>query len=229
MNASSVYWIRCQDHTDMMSQGYIGVSKNADARFTQHFKRTQNRHLKFAIDKYGWDNLVKTKILVADNDYCLNIERKLRPTDDIGWNCVTGGGNPPLSIGNKFRLGITPWNKGKKYGPETRKKISDAVSLAMKDPARLALNRSLRLGLPSPRKGQKLTDETRAKISQGLKGKVSPMAGKTHKPDVIEKISASIREFSWICTHCQTSGYGRGAATRWHFDNCKHKGAQQCR
>ena len=52
-----------------MSQGYIGVSKNAEARFTQHFKRTQNRHFKFAIEKYGWDNLVKTQILIADEDY----------------------------------------------------------------------------------------------------------------------------------------------------------------
>ena len=223
---SSVYWIRCQDHTDMMSQGYIGVSKNADVRFTQHFKHTKNRHLKFAIDKYGWDNLVKTKILIADNNYCFDIERKLRPTDDIGWNCVTGGGNPPSSLGKRFIRTKSAWNKGKKSSAETRKKISDAVSLAMKDPARLALNRSLRLGLPSPRKGQKLTDETRTKISQSLKGKVSPIMGKTLKPDVIEQISASIRKFTWVCPHCQTNGYGRGAATRWHFDNCKYKGTQ---
>lgn len=226
MNANSVYWIRCQDHTDMMSQGYIGVSSNAEVRFMQHLKKPQNKHLGFAINKYGWDNLIKTKILVADRGYCLDIERKLRPIDDIGWNCSAGGGNPPSALGKRFIHTKPAWNKGKKSTLETRKKISDAVSLAMKDPARLALNRSLRLGLPSPRKGQKLTDETRAKMSKSLKGRVGSMKGKTRNPDSIKKFSASIQEFTWVCPHCQKNGCGRSAATRWHFDNCKHKGAQ---
>jgi predicted GIY-YIG superfamily endonuclease len=70
----------------MFTQGYIGVSSNTEARFEQHSKSIQNRHLKFAGEKYGWDNLVKKVILIADKVYCLVIETKLRATKGIGWN-----------------------------------------------------------------------------------------------------------------------------------------------
>jgi len=224
MNANSVYWIRCQDHTDMMSQGYIGVSRNAEVRFTQHSKQTQNLNLKAAIKEYGWDNLVKTKILVAERGYCLDIERKLRPANNIGWNCTAGGGNPPDLSGRRFKRNTPIWNKGKKSGPETKKKISDAVRLAMQNPARRELNRLARLGMPSPRKGQKHTDEARAKISASKMGCASKRKGTQLTEEQKAKVSIAIRMFSWECPHCQTQGFGQGAATRWHFDRCKNKG-----
>ena len=31
--STSVYWIRHKDHTDMFSQGYVGVSKNVEVKF----------------------------------------------------------------------------------------------------------------------------------------------------------------------------------------------------
>ena len=72
---SSVYWIHHPEHTDMFSQGYIGVSKDLKKRWNDHAKRTGNLHLKRAIKKYGWDNLVKEVVLVAEEAYCLMIER----------------------------------------------------------------------------------------------------------------------------------------------------------
>jgi len=119
----SVYWIRHKDHTDMFRDGYIGVSQYAEKRFDQHFKRTQNRHLRFAIQKYGWDNLIKQQILIGEKQYCLDIEKKLHPEDAIGWNLVAGGGIPPNSTGNQYRLGKEPWNKGKQIAEETVEKI----------------------------------------------------------------------------------------------------------
>lgn len=182
MIANSVYWIRCQDHTDVMSQGYIGVSKNADERFTQHLKRTQNRHLKFAIEKYGWDNLVKTQILIADEDYCLDIERKLRPADGIGWNCVAGGGKPPKMTGNKFRLGLAAWNKGVPWSDEAKAKLSEAhldqtAWNKGKKSDRPAWNKGLshspeaKAKMSLTRKGVKLSEATKAKMSAARKGK----------------------------------------------------------
>jgi len=122
--AYSVYWIRHPDHTDMFTEGYIGISKNSDKRFMQHNKRCQNKHLKNAINKYGWDKLVKQVLLIADKAYCLMIESQLRPSDDIGWNIVKGGGVPPTFV-------RTGWNHteeaneknrqshlGKKHKPE---------------------------------------------------------------------------------------------------------------
>ena len=111
----------------MMLHGYVGVSKNAQKRWLYghswaHRKgRHDNPKMANAISKYGWDNLIKTVLVVADENYCYDLERKLRPTDNIGWNLVTGGGKPPVS---KYRgdeyvsplKGVprpTPWLIGK--------------------------------------------------------------------------------------------------------------------
>lgn len=110
--ASIVYWLHNSDHTDMFSQGYIGVSNNTAKRFEEHKNRPSNKHLKNAINKYGWDNLVKEVVLVADKAYCLMIESKLRTTEQIGWNVNKGGGFLPE----------TPWNKGIKLNEEQLKK-----------------------------------------------------------------------------------------------------------
>jgi len=91
----SVYWIHHSDHTDMFSQGYVGVSVNTKNRWRVHKKSATNPHLKNAVKKYGWDNLIKEIILFADKAYCFEIEKKLRSNDNIGWNLATGGGCPP--------------------------------------------------------------------------------------------------------------------------------------
>ena len=110
--STSVYWIRHKDHTDMFSQGYIGVSKSIDRRWSDHEKgKTNSLHLKKAIKKYGWENLIKQVILVAEEKYCLNIEKQIRSKDKLGWNIVVGGGMPPNQ-------------KGKKRSQETRLKKS---------------------------------------------------------------------------------------------------------
>ncbi len=220
---NSVYWIRCQDHTDMMSQGYIGVSKNAEARFTQHFKRTQNRHLKFAIEKYGWDNLVKTQILIADQEYCLDIERKLRPVGGIGWNCVAGGGKPPLAVGNKFKLGIPAWNKGLKMSDKTRAKVSAAAKEQMQRAGMKELLSSLKKGKPCPMKGKKHSPESIEKMRLSKIGKPSGKAGHKLSPEQLAGVVEKIRSNPWICPHCQKTGFAKGAGNRWHFDNCKMK------
>lgn len=129
----SVYWIRHVDHTDMFSQGYIGISKNTEQRFKNHVRQPTNVHMKNAINKYGWDNLVKQIILIADNEYCLDIEKKLRPVDFIGWNATAGGGMPPrpkkgMGKGNKLsqetKDKISAIRKGCKHSMETRQKLS---------------------------------------------------------------------------------------------------------
>jgi hypothetical protein len=123
----SVYWIHHPDHTDMFSQGYIGVSVEFKRRMKDHFHAKRNRHLRFAINKYGWQNLIKKQILIAEKDYCLDIERKLRPSDDIGWNITAGGGNAPLMFGNTWNKGRSTWNKGKPPTQEVRDKISQTL------------------------------------------------------------------------------------------------------
>lgn len=167
----------------MFSQGYIGVSGNLTQRFHHHAKRSQNNHLKNAINKYGWDNLVKQQLLIADEQYCLDMELKLRPNDKIGWNIVAGGGKPPVLFGNTSRL-----------------------------------------GKPSPRKGKKHTLESIDKMSEAHKGNTA-RRGTVNSQECIDKIKATNLKNKWLCPHCSTEGLGKHTATRWHFDNCKNKGA----
>jgi hypothetical protein len=95
-----LYWIHCKEHTDVFSEGYVGVSKNIERRWKDHFIFAKNNHLKNAINKYGWDNLVKEIILIGEEKYCYDLEAKIRPTKKIGWNIAEGGANPPKQWGN---------------------------------------------------------------------------------------------------------------------------------
>ena len=128
---TEVYWIRAAHHCDVMSEGYVGVSKNANKRWSYGHKwahakgRHENSRLSNAITKHGWENLIKTVLIVADETYCYELEQKLRPTEKIGWNLAMGGVKPPIS---KFRgpdyvsplKGVprpTPWLIGKSTPP----------------------------------------------------------------------------------------------------------------
>lgn len=128
MISCSVYWIRAQHHSDLMTEGYIGVARDANKRWKYgHFwSQKNNRHdnPKFsnAIAKHGWDNLIKEILVIAPEDYCYELEAKIRAFEQTGWNIAIGGHKPPIS---KFRgadyvsplKGVsrpTPWLVGKK-------------------------------------------------------------------------------------------------------------------
>jgi len=217
---TSVYWIHHPEHTNMFTQGYIGVSNNTKVRWNEHSKRPSNLHIQRAIAKYGWDILVKEVVLVADKDYCLDIETKLRPENQIGWNVVLGGGSPPhINIWNKgrkmpqdeldsrkakgfgFNKGHKTWNAGLAYTEEMKSKIYDIGSYTRGmtahnkgkpiHPNLLAASRKAQLGRIQ-------SDEERHKKSLANKGRV------------FEKV---------ICPNCQKEG-GITSMKRWHFDNC---------
>jgi group I intron endonuclease len=127
----NLYWIHHKDHSDIFSQGYVGVSNNVEKRWYDHSWKAQNTHLSNAIKKYGWDNLVKKVVLIADDAYCLDIESKLRPTANIGWNITFGGGMPPSALGKKFgamseetKAKISAKKTGKRHNPEVEKLVS---------------------------------------------------------------------------------------------------------
>ena len=176
-----VYWIREKSHTDLMSQGYVGVSGNVEKRFASHkgMWSGTNTHLRRAIKKYGWDNLVKSIILVAEKEYCLDIERELRPDDKIGWNLTAGGGYPPTLRGPQPQWrGRTAWNKGKTgvYSPEV-----------------ISAMRERMLGKEPGNKGVPMTAEQRAKVSAAQKGKISPLRNTKRPLKIVEKIAAKNR------------------------------------
>ena len=125
-----VYWIHLPEHTDPKTEGYLGVSKRFESRMKDHFKDIQegkhkNTHLVNAVNKYGWDNLIKEILVIGEDKYCYELELKLRSHTEIGWNLAIGGGKPPVT---KFRgddyvsplKGVprpTPWLIGKSTSP----------------------------------------------------------------------------------------------------------------
>lgn len=212
---TSVYWIAHKDHTDIFSQGYIGVSSNPEKRWEYHKKRGENAHIRNAIKKYGWDNLVKKVVLIGDENYCLEIENKLRPTDKIGWNLVCGGGKPPSALGKKFirtpewnekirlaHLGKPAWNKGKKLTDEQKSKIFNLAEY-MKDKPHGMLGKSL--------------------PPESIEAMRQKKIGKKQSPELIAKRVQKLigRSFKKIeCPNCKQH-ISINMAKRYHFDNCK--------
>lgn len=243
--ASVVYWIAHKSHTDMFSQGYIGVSNNHTKRWYAHSWKTENVHFFNAIKKYGWDNLDRKIILIAEDDYCLDIEKKLRPSKNIGWNIAVGGGKPPSSLGKKFgpmsdetRAKVSASKKGFKHTPETEAKVTQNL-IIHGAPTRFKKGQpSWNKGKPMPshvteavvkaNTGRVHSAEERQKRSESLKGRIvsEETRQKIRLGNLGKKAPMTGKHFPKIqCPHCNKVG-GLTAMPRWHFDNCKSKEIQ---
>lgn len=121
-----VYWIHLPEHTDMLTQGYIGVTKNAvSIRFGQHASAAKcgsDLILHKAMRKHA--SVTTVVVFEGDEDCCYEFEQKVRPSRHIGWNIVEGGGKSPLSgvYGNDHPC------FGRACSDETKEKISLANS-----------------------------------------------------------------------------------------------------
>lgn len=152
---AEVYWIRKQDHTDIFTQGYVGVtSKTSQERFKVHIdtanaKKSKKSVVHKAIKAIGAENLICETVIIAEEDYCYEIENKLRPEKSIGWNVAIGGEKPP---------GV----KGLPVSQETRDKLSKSLKgRPMPEKAKEALRLA--------NTGRKFSDEHKAKISDYLR------------------------------------------------------------
>jgi predicted GIY-YIG superfamily endonuclease len=145
MSTASVYWIRLKEHSNIFCDGYVGVTKNTKRRWNQHvsaakLNKHENEHLNFAILKYGWDNLIKEVVLVAEESYCYKIEGKIREKEQIGWNINSGGNKPPVAKHRgqnyvsplKGKPRATPWLIGKILSKEQREQISKNRKIKVK-------------------------------------------------------------------------------------------------
>ena len=244
---SSVYWIHRPEHTDLFNQGYIGVSNNTRIRWNGHKSKAGNLHLQRAIKKYGWENLEKDVVLVADEAYCLNVETKLRSRAEIGWNIVAGGGMPPSSRGKKFirteaykaqmRIAkLATWARGFKRTPEMQAKVNLNLTEGGKATRFMKGQVPYNKGMPAlphvieaakrGSTGRKHTEEELKKMSLCHMGRVMSahtkeslrIANMGRKPAMLGKHFPKV-----ICPHCNTEG-GLTGMKRWHFGNCRNKG-----
>lgn len=117
MSIYSVYHIHVESN---LNSGYIGLTKNAKLRFSQHGWKNKktNKHLRYALAKYGKD--VKFSVLAKDLDMeaAILLEEMLRPKPNIGWNVAAGGGIPPNPKGkirsDEYRANIAKAKMGDK-------------------------------------------------------------------------------------------------------------------
>ena len=81
VGSSVVYWIHKPEHTDILTEGYVGITnKQVSKRWYKHKLDAREDGLlpvHRAINKY--DDIIFEVILAADNrEYCQEIEKKLR-------------------------------------------------------------------------------------------------------------------------------------------------------
>lgn len=150
MDIVYVYWIRKYEHTEITSQGYVGITKNTKDRWQAHKEcKKACHHLENAIQKHGWDSLVKEIIFTGTFEECQLKEQELRPLPMIGWN-IRAGGQSIGALADVSKAKISAANKGNKYclGRVMSKNTRDKIAKA--------------------RSGLKLSTEHKLSISAGL-------------------------------------------------------------
>jgi Mor family transcriptional regulator len=89
-----LYWIYRSCHTNLFNEGYIGITNNPTKRWGEHRRlaKTKQYHIHHALNKY---KDIKFQVLCCGNfKDILDLESKLRPIDNIGWNTCPGGNFP---------------------------------------------------------------------------------------------------------------------------------------
>jgi hypothetical protein len=90
---ATIYWIHLATHTDIETQGFIGVSTNYLKRFQTHrnasVKNTHtNQQLATAFNTHS--DIVVDVFMMGTKSFCYQIEATLRPRPNIGWNLAPG-------------------------------------------------------------------------------------------------------------------------------------------
>ena len=108
-----VYWAHRKDNL-ALGEGYIGITRGFKGRQQNHLsaaKRGAKGRFYSALRKYDdivWDILAED---LSEED-AITTEKHLRPTENMGWNMVPGGGLPPLSKkGRKIKKWDYPKNR----------------------------------------------------------------------------------------------------------------------
>lgn len=161
---AEVYWLRLPEHTDMFSEGYIGVTRNdAKSRFRGHVQSSKlnkgkNYRMTNVIKKYGKESLVVETLVICDEDYAYDLEAKLRPTTHIGWNVAIGG----AKSGNYG---------GYKLSDETRAKMSKAKSETPLHPNSLANLKQIKGEVRGPLKTESVLKRERTRFIKQMTDK----------------------------------------------------------
>ena len=126
--------------------------ESLETRRTNHYRHASKavRKSYFQRALLAHPDIVFEKILIADIDYCFEIENKLRPTKRIGWNCMPGG---------------------KQTGPMTDSQWSEAKSKEASERLKRMHREdpSIAKRISESNKGKKLSDVAKVRMSAAKK------------------------------------------------------------
>lgn len=101
---AALYWLHLDSHTDVFTQGYVGVTTRLiNIRFKEHcskFNSSYNQYnpLHLAFAEHGIENIIKTRLCICDVKEAYKLEQLFRPNEYMGWNTVPGGKLSPTVI-----------------------------------------------------------------------------------------------------------------------------------
>ena len=166
---NNVYGIIYMVRNTVDNKIYFGqTTKTFNKRYGNSIKNTKNKHLKYAIEKYGIDRFeIIEEFDVAYSKEELDGLEKLyigiynTTNGDFGYNIMSGGYNGKPN--DEIRKMLSERQKGElnhNYGRETPQDVRDKISRTLKERYKTQEHHS---------KGIKLTDEHKAKVVQNLK------------------------------------------------------------
>lgn len=174
-----VYWIHHKDHTDIFTQGYVGITdRTVEKRYSEHkqyaFAQKKNMPLYNAMRKYG-DDIVIDTIVIAELEYVAEVEKKLRSEQYIGWNLAIGGDTPYRHVfTDEDRARCSERLRHRKISDSFRRKTSERMKNTVKS---AEWNKKIGDTL----RGRKLPEEHRKAISEG-------QIGSKHSEETKEKM-----------------------------------------
>lgn len=202
-----VYWIRSQEHKDILTEGYVGITNTPSKRFSEH--KGSKRKVGKAIRKHSIETC--EVIFEGTEEECIAKEIELRPSDGIGWNTTKGGGLPPTTF-SKTKGHVKSEAARKGWTEERRAKQSEFMRGNKITPHETSSElRQKRSEIAK----QRMSDPVnRARISQKLTGR---KRGKY----IMAKENLVV-----ACPHCGKTGKMHGGMKTWHFDKCKSNPAR---
>lgn len=202
----TVYWIHLPNHTDINSEGYVGVSNNPRRRFLEHLNDSKVRNDKNPffgrVLKKHEHEITQTIIFQGTEEGCYSLEELLRPNKNIGWNANKGGSKPPSKNG---------W----KPSESTKEKWSQAFKGRV-------MSSSWKKNLSLSKKGTKngMFGQTKA---CSIERKISIIKSKNeHRLDMLIEVFRLIAEGCSTRNISNITGYGEFAITAMKKDPSLH-------
>lgn len=128
-----------------IENGYVGVvreSKGIARRFRLHATTKTHMRSKIAEHNVSFENHVR-ELFYGDLQKCYDLERKLRPEQNIGWNLAVGGGGPYFGFGEELSKHRSRLQSERMQNEELRKKQSHSFKETYyNDPASQELRRT---------------------------------------------------------------------------------------